>query len=382
MNVSIVHHNPLRGGTYIETPVIIYAKNCTTNVKSEHTDECFLEAVAAALHRNELANNCDATSRSSYEKWISEFDLANIKTPVELTDISKFEKLNDISVCVIGYEEEEIIHDDDDSDDSDVDEDVVSPVSIFPNNDNFAEKFADNLREQKIDIKNNWRLRFRPLYVGAPNKSHSCDLLLIQEGLFKHYIAIHSIDTLLKTPGQAKGSYRAKYCRRCLCSFKTYENLQKHKELCDNFDELNVVPPKKDYEHFENNRAKLPAPFVIYCDFEALHKPITDNKIKLAEQVPVSYGYQIVSTDFERSTLPVARICKNGTAKQMIAELMNEVKNIRWQLSQNVPMSITSEERTQLMKRVACHICKKFVRKPERVVDHCHLTGTIRLENM
>ena len=65
---------------------------------------CFKWSILAKLH----PTNIHAERVSNYKKFSNELNFENIKSPVAIKDIPKFEKLNNISVNVFGYSEEEV----------------------------------------------------------------------------------------------------------------------------------------------------------------------------------------------------------------------------------------------------------------------------------
>ena len=93
-------NNPIRGGTYIKTPVSIEGKQAIINVQNSDT-KCFMWAILSALHEVKQ----DAERVTKYEKYESELDFTGISFPMNIDDIPKFEKLNDIPISVYTIEE-------------------------------------------------------------------------------------------------------------------------------------------------------------------------------------------------------------------------------------------------------------------------------------
>ena len=85
-DIGIVPHEAIKGSSYIPLPNFIAHKKAVINVKNLHDHKCFLYAVTSAL----------------YLQWI-EF-------PISLKDITKFEKQNDINICVIVHDEKQGFH--------------------------------------------------------------------------------------------------------------------------------------------------------------------------------------------------------------------------------------------------------------------------------
>ena len=106
--ISITKYRPLQGsgpnstGTYIPTPKFIDNKKCTINVQN-NDGLCFAWSVLAAIYPSK--NNQHKVS--SYSKYIDVLNLHGLQFPLQLKDISKFERQNpNISVNVLYWDEE------------------------------------------------------------------------------------------------------------------------------------------------------------------------------------------------------------------------------------------------------------------------------------
>ena len=64
LEICLTKYNPLNIGKHVKTPAEIKRKNCTTNIASSSENECFVEAVAAAIYRFDLPTTADIESRS------------------------------------------------------------------------------------------------------------------------------------------------------------------------------------------------------------------------------------------------------------------------------------------------------------------------------
>lgn len=102
LTVNINKYNPLHAGCDIQIPREIQMKRAVINVKSED-NACFAWSVVAAL--NPVEHNAHLTS--SYPDYSEVLELADIEFPMTLTQIKKFESLNNISIHVYCIEKEE-----------------------------------------------------------------------------------------------------------------------------------------------------------------------------------------------------------------------------------------------------------------------------------
>lgn len=99
LTVNVNKLNPLHAGCHIELSEKIKRKEAVVNVRS-NDNACFAWAVVAALHPAE--KHSDRTSQ--YPHYSTVLNLCGIKFPMTLSQITKFEKLNTISVNVFAIE--------------------------------------------------------------------------------------------------------------------------------------------------------------------------------------------------------------------------------------------------------------------------------------
>ena len=104
LNVNFNKYAPFTVGssTFIQLPKFIRDKRAVVNI--ENSDEyCFLWSIMAALHPTKTHSEWT----SSYPHFDTELKYDGINFPINLHDISKFEKLNNLSVNVYGTESDE-----------------------------------------------------------------------------------------------------------------------------------------------------------------------------------------------------------------------------------------------------------------------------------
>jgi len=100
--INVNKYNPLHAGCYIELPREIKLKRAVINVQSMD-NACFAWSVVAALHPAERKPERE----SSYPHYSTVLNLKDIEFPMTLTQIKKFENLNDISINVYCIEKKE-----------------------------------------------------------------------------------------------------------------------------------------------------------------------------------------------------------------------------------------------------------------------------------
>jgi len=101
LTVNVNKHNPLHAGCWVEIPREIKLKKAVINVES--TDNaCFAWSIVAALY----PAKSHAKRSSEYPHYTSVLNVRNIEFPMTLSQIKKFENLNDISINVYSIEKE------------------------------------------------------------------------------------------------------------------------------------------------------------------------------------------------------------------------------------------------------------------------------------
>ena len=91
LEIHIVEYKPLRGGSYVPLPEIIMRKKAIINMHNKD-DKCFLWSILRYLHPIQM-NEVRLTDLKKYE---NDLKFKEIKFPVSLKDITKFEKLNEM----------------------------------------------------------------------------------------------------------------------------------------------------------------------------------------------------------------------------------------------------------------------------------------------
>ena len=121
-----------------------------------------------------------------------------------------------------------------------------------------------------------------PLRVSStlvPNRH--VDLLLFEYNGIQHYSTIRNLSRLV--PGQMSNHSHAVYCcKQCLHAYKTQELLDPHATDCCHAQRTKF--PDDPRCPFTNIQKQLPAPFVVYADFESILKPV-DKDVDITQGV-------------------------------------------------------------------------------------------------
>ena len=100
VQINTAEYQPLLGSSYIALPKLISDKKAVINVQN-NDQKCFMWSFLSALHPCHNSNRV-----TSYKEFEEDLNLEGIDFPTPLTQISRFERKNKISVNVFTYEEE------------------------------------------------------------------------------------------------------------------------------------------------------------------------------------------------------------------------------------------------------------------------------------
>ncbi|KYN10780.1 hypothetical protein ALC57_17078 [Trachymyrmex cornetzi] len=201
--------NPLRAGCHIKLPREIMLKRAVINVQS--TDNaCFAWSVIAALHQG------NAHRTSSYPHYSSVLNLQDIQFPMTLSQIKKFEALNDISINVYAIEK------------------GIVPIRL-----------TDRKRSKHVN------------------------LLYVEDDSAGHFALIKDLSRLVSSQINRYG-HRKYFCDRCLHYFDSSAKLEIHTEDCGKLNDCAIRLPSEDdkWLSFHNHCRKERVPFVVYADLE------------------------------------------------------------------------------------------------------------------
>ena len=294
-------------------------------------EKCFLWCVLRALN---LKNRDNERIDRDLQSKINTLDMGDIKYPVELKDIKKFECLNsNITISVFTYSKE----------------DGVYPLRNSENHD----------------------------------RLHKINLFLIKEEEKTHYCLI-KIFSRLTSSQVSKHNGRIYTCERCIDSFKTEKSLKRHEEYCKTNECLKInMPEKGSTVSFKNHWRSERVPFIIYADTESLLKPIQNCESdptkkytqKYQKHEPISFSYYIKCFD-DNVFNEEPRTYTGIDAMQKFVEWLEE--DVRY--IANIPsvgMKFGKEEADQFNKATTCWICGGELGLG-KVRDHCHYTGKYR----
>jgi len=120
----------------------------------------------------------------------------------------------------------------------------------------------------------------------------------------------------------------------------------------------------------------LPAPFIIYADFESyLTKLPPETKSSYAYELhePSGFGYYVVCADASRQYEPVVYRGTN-VVEEFLKRLQQESEKIVSVLKTVKPMNLSPDEQISFLRTEVCYLCDEPL-GADRVRDHDHITG-------
>ena len=247
--IRAVKVNSINGSSYFDLGVKF---NSLLNIQNDDNN-CFAYSVVAGIlyelkqypedypnYSNEFKRmEKDPRRVNIYKNNLNLINMENIKSPVNIDSIERFEKQNNnIAINVFGVEEDLL--------------DTELP--------NFnKEKQETNLR----NIYTIHRTKFR-------ERAIEIDLLYVTLDDKKHFCLIKNFNAYINNSSKNKRLH----CRRCLAkSYTTQNALENHYKTCDKNKVLKYKMPKGEYAKckFENFYFKEKLPFVGYADFESVN---------------------------------------------------------------------------------------------------------------
>ncbi|XP_025072959.1 LOW QUALITY PROTEIN: uncharacterized protein LOC112552260, partial [Pogonomyrmex barbatus] len=224
----------MHAGCYIELPREIMLKRAVINVRSKD-NACFAWSVIAALHSAKRNTNQEL----SYPHYTAVLNLQDITFPMTLDQIKKFERINDISINVYGFQGGK----------------EILPIWLTSRK---MEKHA-NL-----------------LYVQDPDDNAG------------HFAYIKDLSRLVSSQ-LSKKEHKKYFCDRCLHYFSSSERLQPHTTDCEKMNDCAIRLPSEDdkWLEFKNHTNKERLPFIVYADLECVLR-----RTEPAEREDASYTYQ------------------------------------------------------------------------------------------
>ena len=324
--INIVSYFPLRGSSYIELPKEL--RNPMKGlINPKNTDnKCFLWC--HNRHLNPLKKDPQRITKADRES-VKRLDYTGVSFPVTFSDMNRIEKKNKISVSVFGYELE----------------DKKKGIGGFPY----------PIRLSKANFPDHMEL----LWIGTDDEKYEKS----------HYVLIKDFDRFMSSFTKHKA--RKYFCLRCLHCCHSERTYKIHREDCLLLNENQVIkmPDEGSTIYFKNHKKMLPAPFVIYADFEAITEKIDsclppDDKSYTStyqSHKACGYGYKLVCRYDNKYSKPV-EIYRGGDAiEKFILQMMREVKDCQRIVRKKFQKPLVMTDRNERDSKIVQYAI--FVRK-------------------
>ena len=187
------------------------------------------------------------------------------------------------------------------------------------------------------------------------------DLLLYECNGVQHYTTIKNFSRLIS--GHMSNHNRATYCcKKCPHAYSTKQLQEAHDVDC-----CHVQRTK-----FPKDQKQLPAPFVVYADFESILKPVNedvnvtqgvDTGTKYSthaehEHIPCSFAYRIVSSVDPNFSRPLVMYRDEDDADIFVRKLQLEAKQLCADyIAAPKPKLFTVKDSQLFTNATTCHIC-------------------------
>ena len=341
--LNIVSYVPLKGRSYLPLPEELRnSRKGLINIKNDD-NECF--RWCHVRHINPVKKDPQRITQKDrgIEKTL---DYSGVTFPVTIRDMGKIEKQNKININAYVYNEYGK---------------YVSPIR------NSKEAYEDTLNVLLIDRET-------------------------ESEYGQHYVYIKDFNRL--NFNITKHKNKKHFCLRCLQPFYSEYDLEAHKGDCliINGTQRIEMPQPGSKVFFHNYQKRLPVPFVIYADFEALTRKIDscsprgDKSYTQAYQKheACGFGYKVVCHYDQKYSKPAVIYRGENPVPKFYQNLSEEVKYCQKIITEKAKriLVMTKKDEEDFQKAKKCRICQRQYKPDEGenipVRDHCHITGKYR----
>ena len=319
--INLVKYQPMKGSSYIQLPQELRnSSKGLINLKNID-NECFRWCHIRHLNKQD---KYPQRIKKSDKEYISKLNYTGIEFPVNIKQLNKIEKQNEININVFGYEEKQ-------------------PYPIYIS----KEKYEDHM-----------------------------ELLLITKDENKIYVLIKNFNKFMYN--QTKHHDRKHFCMHCLQCFSSERVLNDHIDNCIQINGTQAIKmPDKDNNilKFNNFHKQQAVPFVIYADFEAITEKISgcqpnnDKSYTEAYQkhTDCGFGYKVVCCYDDKYTKPIQIYRGEKAVYKFMEAMLEEVKYCKMTMKQcfNKPLKMTNDDVDKFEKAKGCltYVIKNILAK-------------------
>ena len=320
-------HDQLRASAFIPLPNWIQTRRAVVNIIGTGND-CFKWAVLAGMHHVDA----NAHRMSQYTEHVGKYDFSSLHFPVSISSVGSFVTTNNMSINVYGVDD---------------DKKVICPHHV-----------SSTL---------------------VPDRH--VDLLLLERIGIQHYTTIRNSSKLVSRQ-ISNNEHVVCCCKQGLHAYSTQELLDAHATECRHGQRTKF--PDDPRCRFTYIQKQLPAPFVVYADFDSILKPVDKDVDTLQgvevdveslshvfqEHIPCSFAYKVVSSVDPNFSRPLVMYGGENDTEKFIRDLQQEAKQLFDEyIATPKPMLLTATE-LRSVNATPCHICTKPL-VDDKVRDHC-----------
>ena len=312
--LNVVTFQPLTGSSYIKLPEELEnSMKGLINLKNED-NECF--RWCHIRHLNPQKKDPQRIKQVD-KQYIKNLNYSGIEFPVAIKQYKKIEKQNNININVFGYGNHPY-----------------------------------------------------PIYISKEKNEDELNLLLIIKDENNHYVLIKDFNRFMFNI--TKDDKKKHFCMYCLQHFTSERILTNHKENCIIINGTQgIVMPDKYLKilKFSKFEKKLPVPFVIYADFEAITEKIdscqrNDNKSyteSYQNHRDCGYGYKVVCCYDDKFTKKEVIYRGEKAVYKFLEAMLKEVRYCIEVIEKefNKELKMTKDDEEKFQKADRCHICEE-----------------------
>ncbi|CAB4003653.1 Gastrula zinc finger [Paramuricea clavata] len=335
--LNIAMYKPLKSSSYMKLPADIINPKCGIINMKNNDNKCFMWS--HVRHVRPKARRATTITRQDVE-FAENLDYEGIDFPVKISDIDKIERKNSMSISVFGYK---------------------------------------------------GKKQFYPIRNSKTKYDEHMELLLLGDGNGNnHYVLIKDINRMLYSVSGYE--HKKHFCLHCLHSCKSEELLEKHRETCIevNGTQATKLPKEGTKIKFKNHRNSIPAPFVIYADFESILVP-EEKKVDSENSEDksstdlyqthkaCSFGLKTVCHYDDKYSGEYISYVGEDATQVFLKTVLKESIKCREMVNKifKKKMVITPEQEAEFWMTRNCSICGNDL-GDDRVRDHDHVTGMFR----
>ena len=311
------------------------------NVKLAPRDCCFKYAVLSVLHYRDIQQRHKRPKRGTYHRWCNDLVLPDDRLSIQLSDIPKIEKANNLKINIHVWNRK--------------------LIGIRYNN---AKVIAPKTVNLLLVVDPN-----------DPTRRHYCGITQLSR-LYHHKFQEMR---RLEKPQQS-----IKFCERCCRPFYSLAALQKHYNFCAQGKLILEDAPKDPKFQYKKSFLKLESPrLIFYADIECYIDPSTQVHKPGMVGLYCVLNKEVDNHDGHLQAQIPMRTWMGGQCIDQFLNYLGKTAEFEYQHEKELtrkPMNELSLEELHLFHNASkCQRCNEpFSRTNYRVRDHSHLNGKFR----